>query len=240
MKNNIYIFMLLVVLATGCLASASSNNTSAVIEPPAIDIRAQSIEPILTPPSQVSAIFKDSDRLTQAIRHTMHTAADNGHDTCITISGVYMATGGRVGRVGRAEVSVAELYNNSTQTGLTDSESTIIDNATSTAISVHNYGGDLLFNLSANVFAHFTGVRGGFNRSISGDPRGFCLFNCDNWHRVSQLVALDVHIVSKGTEQNWNVYAHANQKELIPDELSEAAIKHIAKTLFAVETAGLQ
>lgn len=45
------------------------------------------------------------------------------------------------------------------------------------------------------------GIRGGFNKALTGDARGVCLINCDNWKNTLHVVTIYAFVTTNGQER---------------------------------------
>lgn len=45
------------------------------------------------------------------------------------------------------------------------------------------------------------GIRGGFNKALTGDARGICLINCDNWKNTMHVVTIYAFVTANGQER---------------------------------------
>ena len=68
----------------------------------------------------------------------------------------------------------------------------------------------------AEVLGDATGVRGAFNKALTGDPRAICLSHCEDWNKVKQTAYAFVSFTRPDGRQDIRVMATANQEALAP------------------------
>jgi hypothetical protein len=70
----------------------------------------------------------------------------------------------------------------------------------------------------AEVLGDATGVRGAFNKALTGDPRGICLSRCEDWNKVKQTVYAFVSFAGPDGRQDIRVMATTISEALAPEE----------------------
>jgi len=84
----------------------------------------------------------------------------------------------------------------------------------------------------AEVLGDATGVRGAFNKALTGDPRGICLSRCEDWNKVKQTAYAFVSFTGPDGRQDIRVLATATAETLAPEEIVDAAL---ARAVGAIE-----
>lgn len=80
-----------------------------------------------------------------------------------------------------------------------------------------------------------TGVRGAFNKALTGDPRGICLSLCDDWNKVKQTAYAFVSLTTAQGRQDIRVLATMNLETLAPEEVVDQAL---SRAIAAIEVTG--
>lgn len=78
----------------------------------------------------------------------------------------------------------------------------------------------------AEVLGDATGVRGAFNKALTGDPRGICLSRCEDWNKVKQTAYAFVSFTGPDGRQDIRVMATAVSETLAPEEVVDVALAH--------------
>ena len=76
----------------------------------------------------------------------------------------------------------------------------------------------------AEVLGDATGVRGAFNKALTGDPRGICLSRCEDWNKVKQTVYAFVSFTGPDGRQDIRVMATTISEALAPEEVIDMAL----------------
>lgn len=76
----------------------------------------------------------------------------------------------------------------------------------------------------ADVLGEATGVKGVFNKALTGDPRGICLSRCEDWKKVDQSAYAFVTLVGPDGTQAMRVLAKALSETLAPEEVVAEAL----------------
>lgn len=84
----------------------------------------------------------------------------------------------------------------------------------------------------AEVLGDATGVRGAFNKALTGDPRGICLSRCEDWNKVKQTAYAFVSLTGPDGRQDIRVLATTTAETLAPEEIIDAAL---ARAVGAIE-----
>ncbi len=76
----------------------------------------------------------------------------------------------------------------------------------------------------ADILGEATGVKGAFNKALTGDPRGICLSRCEDWKKVDQSAYAFVTLVGSDGKQSMRVLAKAFSETLAPEEVVAEAL----------------
>lgn len=88
----------------------------------------------------------------------------------------------------------------------------------------------------AEVLGDATGVRGAFNKALTGDPRGICLSRCEDWNKVKQTAYAFVSFTGPDSRQDIRVMATVTSETLAPEEVIDEALSR-AVSAIAIEAA---
>lgn len=105
--------------------------------------------------------------------------------------------------------------------------------AASSAVS--SFWRGLALSRMADVLGDATGVRGAFNKALTGDPRGVCLSRCEDWKEVKQTAYAFVTLTTADGRREVRVLITANQDVLTPEEVIDEALP---RAMAAVEVSG--
>lgn len=76
---------------------------------------------------------------------------------------------------------------------------------------------------SAMSLADALGVHSAFNKAVTGDSRGVCLINCDNWNNTHHWVIVDAVVVRDGQERTARAVLKAWMTEVDPQTTFDIA-----------------
>lgn len=102
-------------------------------------------------------------------------------------------------------------------------------------LAVSSFWRGLALSRMADVLGDATGVRGAFNKALTGDPRGICLSRCEDWKKVKQTAYAFVTLTTTEGRQEVRVLATADQEALAPEEVIDEAL---TRAMAAVEVVG--
>ena len=105
--------------------------------------------------------------------------------------------------------------------------------AAKTAVS--SFWRGLALSRMADVLGDATGMRGAFNKALTGDPRGICLSRCEDWKKVKQTAYAFVTLTTAEGRQVVRVLATAIQEALAPEEVIDEAL---SRAMAAVVVSG--
>ena len=83
----------------------------------------------------------------------------------------------------------------------------------------------------AEVLGDATGVRGAFNKALTGDPRGICLSRCEHWNKVKQTAYAFVSFTGPDARQDIRVMATATSETLAPEEVIDEALSRAVRAI---------
>jgi len=98
--------------------------------------------------------------------------------------------------------------------------------------AVSPFWGGLALSRMGEVLGDATGMRGAFNKALTGDPRGICLSRCDEWNRVKQSAYAFVTFSGPDGKQEIRVLATAVSDTLAPEEV---VVEALARALSSIE-----
>ena len=89
----------------------------------------------------------------------------------------------------------------------------------------------------ASAIGEATGIEGGFNKALTGDPRGICLSRCDDWNKVNQAVYVWISLQAGEEKKEVRVLTKAFSEIVAPDQVLDHAL---ADGLSALKIVDLQ
>lgn len=230
------------VVATAAAASAAS----APAAPPTVTTESAGEARLPRPEAgTVSVVFADSPTLTQRLSELLarrgYTVAPEGQGAyTLLVEGTVVMSGGPDYHRG-LKISLGELSERGVSQPGPDN-SVRVGDVTGGAVSVGvanailQSGGSAFFaGLNLGSFAKLvgdaTGVRGWFNRKVSGDPRGFCLSRCEDWNKVRQAVYLRAELKRGEEMQSARVAARAFGEALVVEQMVGEAFEGLMAEL---------
>ena len=76
----------------------------------------------------------------------------------------------------------------------------------------------------ASAIGEATGVKGGFNKALTGDARGICLSRCDDWNKVNQAVYVWISLQAGESRTEIRVLTKAFSEIVAPDQVLDQAL----------------
>ena len=76
----------------------------------------------------------------------------------------------------------------------------------------------------ASALGESTGLKGSFNKALTGDPRGICLSRCEDWNKVNQTVYLWISLQAGETKTEIRVVTKALSETVAPDQVLDRAM----------------
>jgi hypothetical protein len=86
----------------------------------------------------------------------------------------------------------------------------------------------------ASTLGEASGMKAGFNRALTGDPRGICLSRCEDWNKVNQSAYVWVAFQSGDRWQEVRVLTRVRADALMVEQLLDRALGD-ALTAIAIE-----
>lgn len=76
----------------------------------------------------------------------------------------------------------------------------------------------------ASVLGDATGAKAGFNKALTGDPRGICLSRCGDWNKVNQTVYLWISLQDATDRQEIRVMTKLFSETVAPEAMLDKAL----------------
>lgn len=76
----------------------------------------------------------------------------------------------------------------------------------------------------ASAIGEATGIKGGFNKALTGDARGICLSRCDDWNKVNQAAYVWISLQAGENKKEIRVLTKAFSETAIPDQVLDRAL----------------
>jgi hypothetical protein len=76
----------------------------------------------------------------------------------------------------------------------------------------------------ASAIGDSTGLKGSFNKALTGDPRGVCISRCEDWNKVSQTVYLRISLRAGDAKHDIRVLTKVLSETVAPDEVLDRAM----------------
>ncbi len=235
-------FLIVALTAQSALTAAWCQAGSAPQKLPPGAVQAQSngkIELLPAAHSPIYVEFERSEVLSQALAAAMQAKGFDiskdraGAKATLVIRGDLVMQGGPVFFKG-VKVPVGEATEKSLNAAA-DGRSTSPAEAAQAAVSLALESGvvksavspfwrGLALGRMAEVLGDATGVRGAFNKALTGDPRGICLSRCEDWNKVKQTVYAFVSFAGPDGRQDIRVMATTISEALAPEEIIDMAL----------------
>lgn len=85
---------------------------------------------------------------------------------------------------------------------------------------------------SVAALSDVVGARAGFNRLIAGDPRGFCLTNCEHWRHIHHRTLIFAKLSTDGRELNARAESKIWMKTVDPQPAFDFTFEHLVQSKF--------
>lgn len=241
-----------IVALLGCVSAWCQSEQPRPKLPPG-SVQAQANGRIDMRPAAHSPLYVEFDRsaaLSQALAAALQargfaiTKERGEAKATLTIRGDLVMQGGPVFYKG-VKVPMGEATEKSLQASA-DSRSTTPGEAAQAAVSLALESGaarsavspfwrGLALGRMADVLGEATGVRGAFNKALTGDPRGICLSRCEDWNKVKQTAYAFVTLVAPEGRQEIRVLASVTSETLAPEEVIDEALLRAVGALSIAE-----
>jgi hypothetical protein len=76
----------------------------------------------------------------------------------------------------------------------------------------------------ASAIGEATGIKGGFNKALTGDARGICLSRCDDWNKVNQAAYVWISLQAGEDKKEIRVLVKALSETVVPDQVLDHAL----------------
>ena len=78
--------------------------------------------------------------------------------------------------------------------------------------------------VSGISLAESSGIKGAFNRAVTGDPRGICLSRCADWNKVNQTAYVWIAFQAGDTKREIRVLTKAFSESIVPEQVVDRAL----------------
>lgn len=241
-----------IVALLSCVSAWCQSEPARSKLPPG-SVQAQASGKIDMLPAAHSPLYVEFDRsgaLSQALAAALQargfaiTKERGEAKATLTLRGDLVMQGGPVFYKG-IKVPMGEATEKSLQASA-DSRSTTPGEAAQAAVSLALESGaarsavspfwrGLALGRMAEVLGEATGVRGAFNKALTGDPRGICLSRCEDWNKVKQTAYAFVAFVAPEGRQEIRVLASVTSETLAPEEVIDEALLRAISAISVAE-----
>lgn len=76
----------------------------------------------------------------------------------------------------------------------------------------------------ASALGEVTGIKAGFNKALTGDPRGICLSRCEDWNKVNQTVYLSIMLQDVAARKEIRVLTKLISETVAPQAVLDRAL----------------
>lgn len=77
----------------------------------------------------------------------------------------------------------------------------------------------------ATAIGESTGLKGSFNKALTGDARGVCLSRCEDWNKVNQTVYLWISLQTGGIKSEARVLTKVFSDIVAPESVMDRALE---------------
>lgn len=97
-------------------------------------------------------------------------------------------------------------------------------NAAGFNVAVTPFWRGLYLGNMVSVLAESSGIKGMFNRAVTGDPRGICLSRCSDWNKVNQTAYVWITFQAGDTKREVRVLTKAFSESIVPEQVVDRAL----------------
>lgn len=130
----------------------------------------------------------------------------------------------RIGDAVEKSLEAAKASGGMTQTELVQTAAGMALNKAAFDAAISPFWRGLALSGMASVIGESTGLKGSFNKALTGDPRGVCLSRCDDWNKVNQTVYLWISLQAGETKSEIRVLTKALSETVAPDQVLDRAM----------------
>ena len=118
----------------------------------------------------------------------------------------------------------AKEKGNLTQSDVVQTVAAVAINKAGFSAAITPFWQGLFLSNMASALGEVTGIKAGFNKALTGDPRGICLSRCDDWNKVNQTVYLSISLQDGVARQEIRVMTKLFSETVAPQAVLDHAL----------------
>lgn len=225
------------------LAACSAVMSAYAVEQPVADaVTSKSTGSIEIPVQQHSPIYAEVDRsstmslrLAEALAAKGLTITQDKADAkaVLTFRGDIALLGGpnfskgikvAIGDAVEQSLLAAKEERNLSQADVVQTIASVAINKAGLRRAITPFWQGLYLSNMASALGDATGAKAGFNKALTGDPRGICLSRCGDWNKVNQTVYLSISLQTATSRQEIRVMTKLFSETVAPEALLDRAL----------------
>ena len=113
---------------------------------------------------------------------------------------------------------------NLTQSDVVQTVAAVAINKAGFAGAITPFWQGLYLSNMASALGEVTGIKAGFNKALTGDPRGICLSRCEDWNKVNQTVYLSIMLQDVAARKEIRVLTKLISETVAPQAVLDRAL----------------
>jgi len=118
----------------------------------------------------------------------------------------------------------AKDSDNLTRSDVVQTAAAVAINSAGLAGAITPFWQGLYLSKMASALGEATGIKAGFNKALTGDPRGICLSKCEDWNKVNQTVYLSIALQDATSKQEIRVLTKLFADAVVPQAVLDHAL----------------
>ncbi len=129
-----------------------------------------------------------------------------------------------MGEVAEKSVQLAKRNDDANRADVVQGTLGVASNAAGFNVAVTPFWRALYLGNMVSVLAESSGIKGAFNRAVTGDPRGICLSRCADWNKVNQTAYVWITLQAGDTKREVRVLTKAFSESIVPEQVVDRAL----------------
>lgn len=129
-----------------------------------------------------------------------------------------------IGEVAEKSVELAQTNGDLGRADVVQGTLGVAINAAGFSAAVTPFWRGLYLGNMVSILAESSGIKGAFNRAVTGDPRGICLSRCADWNKVSQTAYVGIAFQAGDTKREIRVLTKAFSESIVPEQVLDRAL----------------
>ena len=125
---------------------------------------------------------------------------------------------------------------NLTQSDVVQTVAAVAINKAGFSAAITPFWQGLFLSNMASALGEVTGIKAGFNKAMTGDPRGICLSRCGDWNKVNQTVYLSISLKDAAARQEIRVMTRLFSETVVPQAVLDHALADGIEAIKMVDT----